>query len=58
MTTTAAPEIRFLSGDDASEYWRLRLEALEGDPEIQRVDRGAPDSQPGGGAQAAWIRGR
>ena len=26
-------EIRFLSGDDAGEYWRLRLEALEGDPE-------------------------
>jgi len=26
-------EIRFLIGDDASEYWRLRLEALEGDPE-------------------------
>jgi ribosomal protein S18 acetylase RimI-like enzyme len=26
-------EIRFLTTDDASEYWRLRLEALEGDPE-------------------------
>ena len=26
-------EIRFLTGDDASEYWRLRLESLEGDPE-------------------------
>jgi hypothetical protein len=26
-------EIRFLTGDDAGEYWRLRLEALEGDPE-------------------------
>jgi hypothetical protein len=26
-------EIRLLTGDDASEYWRLRLEALEGDPE-------------------------
>ena len=25
-------EIRFLTGDDAAEYWRLRLEALEGDP--------------------------
>jgi ribosomal protein S18 acetylase RimI-like enzyme len=25
-------EIRFLTGDDASEYWRLRLEALQGDP--------------------------
>ena len=26
-------EIRLLTGDDANEYWRLRLEALEGDPE-------------------------
>jgi len=26
-------EIRFLHGGDASEYWRLRLEALQGDPE-------------------------
>jgi ribosomal protein S18 acetylase RimI-like enzyme len=26
-------EIRFLTSDDASEYWRLRLEALETDPE-------------------------
>jgi ribosomal protein S18 acetylase RimI-like enzyme len=26
-------EIRSLTNDDASEYWRLRLEALEGDPE-------------------------
>lgn len=26
-------EIRLLTGDDASEYWKLRLEALEGDPE-------------------------
>jgi hypothetical protein len=26
-------EIRLLTSDDASEYWRLRLEALEGDPE-------------------------
>jgi ribosomal protein S18 acetylase RimI-like enzyme len=26
-------EIRFLTGDDAAEYSRLRLEALEGDPE-------------------------
>ena len=26
-------EIRFLSGDDAGEWWRLRLEALQGDPE-------------------------
>jgi ribosomal protein S18 acetylase RimI-like enzyme len=26
-------EIRLLTGDDASEYCRLRLEALEGDPE-------------------------
>ncbi len=26
-------EIRLLNGGDASEYWRLRLEALEGDPE-------------------------
>jgi len=25
-------EIRFLTVDDAGEYWRLRLEALEGDP--------------------------
>jgi ribosomal protein S18 acetylase RimI-like enzyme len=25
-------EIRFLKSDDAAEYWRLRLEALEGDP--------------------------
>jgi ribosomal protein S18 acetylase RimI-like enzyme len=24
--------IRFLTADDASEWWRLRLEALEGDP--------------------------
>ena len=33
MTTMAATEIRYLTGNDASEYWRLRLEALEGDPE-------------------------
>jgi ribosomal protein S18 acetylase RimI-like enzyme len=26
-------EIRLLTPDDASEYWRLRLEALQGDPE-------------------------
>lgn len=26
-------EIRLLSSDDAPEYWRLRLEALEGDPQ-------------------------
>jgi len=26
-------EIRFLNGGDAGEYWRLRLEALQGDPE-------------------------
>jgi hypothetical protein len=26
-------DIRLLTVDDASEYWRLRLEALEGDPE-------------------------
>jgi ribosomal protein S18 acetylase RimI-like enzyme len=26
-------EIRLLTTDDASEYWRIRLEALEGDPE-------------------------
>jgi ribosomal protein S18 acetylase RimI-like enzyme len=26
-------EIRFLTAHDASEYWNLRLEALEGDPE-------------------------
>ena len=26
-------EIRFLTMDDASEWWRLRLEALQGDPE-------------------------
>jgi len=26
-------EIRFLTGHDASEWWRLRREALEGDPE-------------------------
>ena len=26
-------EIRFLTANDASEWWRLRLEALEGDPE-------------------------
>jgi ribosomal protein S18 acetylase RimI-like enzyme len=26
-------EIRTLTADDASEYWRLRLEALQGDPE-------------------------
>jgi predicted N-acetyltransferase YhbS len=33
MTTMAASEIRYLTGNDASEYWRLRREALEGDPE-------------------------
>jgi ribosomal protein S18 acetylase RimI-like enzyme len=33
MTSMAATEIRYLTGNDASEYWRLRLEALEGDPE-------------------------
>lgn len=26
-------EIRFLTTNDASEYWRIRLDALEGDPE-------------------------
>jgi RimJ/RimL family protein N-acetyltransferase len=26
-------EIRFLTTDDANKYWKLRLEALEGDPE-------------------------
>jgi ribosomal protein S18 acetylase RimI-like enzyme len=26
-------EIRFLTSDDANEWWRLRLEALQGDPE-------------------------
>ena len=26
-------EIRALTADDATEYWRLRLEALQGDPE-------------------------
>ena len=26
-------DIRFLTANDASEWWRLRLEALEGDPE-------------------------
>jgi ribosomal protein S18 acetylase RimI-like enzyme len=26
-------EIRFLTSDDAPEWWRLRLEALQGDPE-------------------------
>jgi len=26
-------EIRTLTADDATEYWRLRLEALQGDPE-------------------------
>ncbi|HEY1676272.1 MAG TPA: GNAT family N-acetyltransferase [Candidatus Sulfotelmatobacter sp.] len=26
-------EIRFLTSDDASEWWRLRLQALQGDPE-------------------------
>jgi ribosomal protein S18 acetylase RimI-like enzyme len=26
-------EIRFLISDDANEWWRLRLEALQGDPE-------------------------
>jgi ribosomal protein S18 acetylase RimI-like enzyme len=26
-------EIRFLTGEDAPEWWRLRLESLEGDPE-------------------------
>ena len=26
-------EIRLLTPDDASEYWKLRLEALQGDPE-------------------------
>ena len=33
MANPTAPEIRFLTASDASEYWRLRLEALEGDPE-------------------------
>jgi ribosomal protein S18 acetylase RimI-like enzyme len=33
MTAMAATEIRYLTGNDASEYWKLRLEALEGDPE-------------------------
>jgi ribosomal protein S18 acetylase RimI-like enzyme len=26
-------ELRFLTADDASEWWRLRLESLQGDPE-------------------------
>ena len=26
-------EIRFLQPDDANEWWRLRLESLQGDPE-------------------------
>lgn len=33
MKTTAPTKIRFLIADDASENWRLRLEALENDPE-------------------------
>ncbi|HUD65291.1 MAG TPA: hypothetical protein VMQ17_11960 [Candidatus Sulfotelmatobacter sp.] len=37
MTTMAASEIRYLTGNDASEYWRLRREALEGDPEAFSV---------------------
>jgi hypothetical protein len=36
-------EIRFLNGDDAGEWWRLRLEALAGDP--QAFSASAEDHQ-------------
>ena len=32
-TSEQEMEIRFLTPDDAAEYWRLRLEALQRDPE-------------------------